>query len=177
MQEADSMHSTPPLNSSSTIPRWSTLCGVRQMSCEIIQFSAAARPARPVSDKHASRGSNCDWQTALLRRGSGGAKESRSFPPQATQDPPGCGVRTRTSRGGVVARRAGGRLLARALAVAPSVGGRSMIGGSATARRSPPPVSAGPFEGVDMWREAVAYASAHSCRCRVEARQDQVGRI
>jgi hypothetical protein len=40
------------------------------MSCEIIQFSAAARPARPVSDKRAPR--------AFLRQGNGDAKESQS---------------------------------------------------------------------------------------------------
>ena len=47
------------------------------MSCEIIQLSVAARLARPVSDKQAPWESP-RLETAFLRQGSSGAKESQS---------------------------------------------------------------------------------------------------
>ena len=63
------------------------------MSCEIIQFSAAARPARPVSDKHASAGATVIGNRALTpwqRRREG----KPELPPPATETAENVRIRT-----------------------------------------------------------------------------------
>jgi hypothetical protein len=76
------------------------------MSCEIIQFSAAARPARPVSDKRAPPGVLTPMQRrreGKPRASTAGDRNRQKFP--NPDRAPRC----------MVACRAGGRLLARAL--------------------------------------------------------------
>jgi hypothetical protein len=112
------------------------------MNCEIIQFSAAARPARPVSDKPALT----PWQ----RRREG----KPELPPPATETAKNARIRTERREAWWLAERVADYWHARwrwhhELEAAQRYG----IGDSAS---FPPPVSAGPFKGVDMWREAVA---------------------
>jgi hypothetical protein len=112
------------------------------MSCEIIQFSVAARPARPVSDKQAVS----PWK----RRRAG----KPELPPPATETAKNSRIRTERREAWWLARMTADYWDVRCkwrheLATAQRYG----IGDSAS---FPPPVSAGPFEDVDLWREAVA---------------------
>jgi hypothetical protein len=112
------------------------------MSCEIIQFSAAARPARPVSDKQAVS----PW----TRRRAG----KRELPPPATETAKNARIRTERHEAWWLAERVENYWHARwkwhnQLEIAQKYG----IGDSGL---FPPPAPASPFEAVGRWRETVA---------------------
>jgi hypothetical protein len=112
------------------------------MSCEIIQFSAAARPARPVSDKQAVS----PWEQRRAGK--------PELPPPATETAKNARIRTERREAWWLAGRVADYWHARfkwryELATAQRYG----IGDSAS---FPAPVSAGRFEDVNLWREAVA---------------------
>jgi hypothetical protein len=112
------------------------------MSCEIIQFSAAARPVRPVIDNRVL--------TPMQRRREG---KPELLPP-ATETAKNARIRTERRDAWWLAERVADYWHARwkwvnALEIAQKYG----IGDSGS---FPPQAHASPFEGVDMWREAVA---------------------
>jgi hypothetical protein len=110
------------------------------MSCEIIQFSTVARPTRPVSDRR-----------PLGQR----MREAKpALPPTATETAKNSRIRAERREAWWLARMTADYWHARLkwrneLATAQRFG----IGDSTS---FPPPVSAGPFDDVDMWRQTVA---------------------
>jgi hypothetical protein len=112
------------------------------MSCEIIQFSDAARPARPVIGNRVL--------TPMQRRREG----KPELPPPATETAKNARIRTERRDAWGLAEREKQYWHARwkwfdALEIAQ----KYKIGDSGS---FPPPAHASPFEGVDTWREGVA---------------------
>jgi hypothetical protein len=123
------------------------------MSCEIIQFSAGARPVRKATDKRTPM-----EVTAIVTRALTPRQRRREgkpeLPPPATETAKNSRIRIARRDAWWHAGRVADYWDARRkwrheLATAQRYG----IGDSAS---FPPPVSAGPFEDVDLWREAVA---------------------
>lgn len=123
------------------------------MSCEIIQFSTAARSARPVSDKQAPGGVTVIGNRVLTprQRRSAGKPE---LPPPATETAKNARIRAERRDAWWLADRTADYWHAhlkfdQELDTAQKYG----IGDSGS---FPPRAPASPFEAVDTWREAVA---------------------
>jgi hypothetical protein len=122
------------------------------MSCEIIQFSAAARLARRVSDKQAPVGVTAIGNRVLTPRQR--RREGKPELPPATETAKNARIRTERRDAWWLAERAADYWHARwkwhdELETAQRYG----IGDSES---FPPPAPASPLEAVDKWREAVA---------------------
>jgi hypothetical protein len=122
------------------------------MSCEIIQFSTAARPVRSASDKQAPAGVTAIGNRALTPRQR--RREGKpELPPPATETAKNSRIRTARRDAWWLAERVADYWHARfkwrqELETAQRYG----IGDSG----SFPPAHGCPFEAVDTWREAVA---------------------